>query len=160
MPCDMCDKEVGDSQLFYAMVEGTRLRVCKSCSKFGKVLKQVREPIAKQFRQQQEFTPKKVDETEEMIVGDYANKVKSARESKGLKQEELAQKISEKESVIHNVESGHMEPDIKLAHKLEHFLGIKLVEEVELAGDISSKPESTSESLTVGDIIKVRKRKT
>ena len=72
-----------------------------------------------------------------------------------MKQEELAKKINEKESRLHKIESGHFTPSLRLARKLEKFLKITLVEQV--AEDTSPLEKSKSESLTLGDFIKVRK---
>jgi len=156
MPCDMCGKGVGDSDLFFTKVEGTMLRLCKGCCKYGKVLKKVRPQVIP--REQPKFAVvKSEDQIEEMIVEDYANKIKFAREGKGIKQEDFAKQINEKESLIHNIETGHMEPNIKLAKKIEKKLGIKLVEEVELRAHESPKSSKKFENLTIGDLIKIKK---
>jgi putative transcription factor len=91
----------------------------------------------------------------QLIVANYSKIIKSAREKTGLKQEELAKKIAEKESVIHKLESGIMKPDIPLARKLEKFLRITLVESVEVSDDVEEK-RSSSEGLTLGDLIRIK----
>jgi putative transcription factor len=65
------------------------------------------------------------------IVDGYAALVRKNREKKGLTQDQLGEKINEKGSVISRIESGHMEPDIKVAKKLERFFSISLLEELE-----------------------------
>jgi putative transcription factor len=68
------------------------------------------------------------------LTTDYPKIIKSARELLGLSQEELAQKINEKTSVISHLETGSMKPDDALARKLEHYLKIQLfvpTEEIE-----------------------------
>ena len=71
---------------------------------------------------------------------------------------EVAKRIAEKESVVHKVESGHMKPNLSLARKFEKFLKISLVETVELdgAGKGAKKAGSSTGSLTIGDMIKVK----
>ena len=59
---------------------------------------------------------------------DFNTIVRKARESRGWTREELGAKIYEKVSVINRIESGKMEPDIKLAKKLEKTLNITLIE--------------------------------
>ena len=64
--------------------------------------------------------------------------------------------VSDK-TVINNIETGKFEPPIKLAEKLEKFLGIKLVNEVTLEGYKSASPSpASSEGMTLGDMIKVK----
>ena len=46
----------------------------------------------------------------------------------GLKQFELAQKISEKESIIHKIESDSEDPSIQVIKKLERLFKVKLIE--------------------------------
>jgi putative transcription factor len=65
------------------------------------------------------------------IVDDYSSKVRKNRERLGLTQDQLGSKVNEKGSVISRIESGHMEPDLKMAKKLGRFLGISLLEELE-----------------------------
>jgi putative transcription factor len=65
------------------------------------------------------------------LVDDYSSKVRKNRERLGLTQDQLGAKINEKGSVISRIESGHMEPDLKMAKKLERFLGVTFLEEME-----------------------------
>lgn len=157
MACDMCGKEVENSKLFYAKVEGTMLRICDGCTKFGKIVKRVEEERV-QVKQQARFIPKSEEEIEDMIVEDYAQLIKLAREKKGIKQEDFAKQINEKESLIHKIETGHMEPNIKLANKIEQFLGIHLVEEVQLQNHRDHTKKENLNNFTIGDIIKTRKK--
>ena len=153
MNCDMCGK---DTQLLKAIIEGTELKVCKDCSKFGKVIGKIAEPVKekkKKYVEEKEAEPEIVDG----IVPDYASKVKNARESMGMKQEELAKKLNEKESVIHKIETGHYEPNLTLARKLEKFLKISLVESYEIEKEKNAKKASPEGHLTIGDLIKIKK---
>ena len=122
MVCDMCGAE---GQLFKVNVEEAELTVCKNCCKFWKVIGPVKQyeekiPIKKNIDEQQEFM--------EIVKENYAEIIKKKRESLGLTQKEFANKISEKESVIHQLESKHYKPSITLAKKIERFLKIKLIE--------------------------------
>jgi|TARA_Y100000031_G_C7971218_1_gene270468 putative transcription factor len=74
----------------------------------------------------------------------------------GITQKELAERLNEKESVITRIEVGRMVPPISLAHRLERKLEITLVAvlEEEDVGPLKSHDAP----LTLGDVVKVRKR--
>jgi putative transcription factor len=160
--CDMCSSP---EKAYKIEVEGSILNVCEKCVSFGKVVGKIspKMPEKKQKQLQKaaeklaEEKAKKGTETVQLIVPNYYKIIKSARERTGLKQEELAKKIAEKESMIHKLESGIMKPDIPLARKLEKFLRIKIVESVEINDDVEEK-RSPSEGLTLGDLIKIKSR--
>lgn len=147
----MCGKE---SELFKTEIEGTVLNVCSGCGKFGKILGRIKTIEGKKKEKVREKEP--IEELLELIVPDYSERIKKKREQLGLKQEEFAKKISEKESIIHHIESGKFTPGIELAKKLERFLKIKLVEQhIESA---KKEAASKAESVTIGDVIKLKRR--
>ena len=148
MPCDLCGAE---EELFLAEVEGTNLNVCKNCSKFGKVIEKTRMNKIPQKTEKVKTAPDK--ERVQVIVDNYSSLIKKKRESLGLKQKELAKKIAEKESVIHKIESGHIEPNINLARKLEKDLSIRLIEE-EKVEKMAIKPKTKDLTVTIGDMLK------
>ena len=76
----------------------------------------------------------------------------------GLKQKELAKMLAEKESVIHKLESGNIEPSLNLARKLERQLRIKIIEQHELGKEDNHKYKSKRTVLTIGDLISVKKK--
>lgn len=149
--CDLCGKI--DEMLNRTLIEGIELNVCSGCSKFGKVIGQVKKPVLKE--------PKKIlkvegkEEKIELIVENYPEIIKRKRELMGLSQKDFANVINEKESTIHHVETGSFEPPISLAKKLEKTLGIRLIEEYE------EKPEGfrkkKEKGFTLGDFIKTKK---
>lgn len=146
--CDLCGKV--DEKFNRALIEGVELNVCSGCSKFGNVIGPLRKPILKE-------TAKRIDVKEEkieLIVGNYAEIIKKKRESMGLTQKEFAYRINEKESVIHKIETGNLEPSLMLAKKLEKVLGVKLIEEyLEKSESFKKRKE---EGFTLGDFIKVK----
>ncbi|MBU4492883.1 MAG: TIGR00270 family protein [Nanoarchaeota archaeon] len=151
MQCDLCGAKT--ENLFRAIVEGTELNVCKDCAKYGKIIE--KKPI--KVEEKRQFTKPAEPEKEiiQVIVPDFAQRIKKKRESLGLKQKEFAKKTSEKESLIHNIETGSFEPSISLARKLEKFLKIKLIEDYEEEHKKGSKTKT--EGFTVGDLIKIKK---
>ncbi|MFH1637833.1 MAG: multiprotein bridging factor aMBF1 [Candidatus Woesearchaeota archaeon] len=150
--CDLCGKE--QDYLSKAIVEGSMMSVCNGCARFGNVV-EVGKPETKARTRIQVRLP--VDEEVETIVSDYGSIVKKARESRDMKQEELAKRIAEKESVIHKIESGHIEPPIELAKKLEQLLRIKLVA-VENVRHETKSVDLGSSDMTIGDLISIKKK--
>lgn len=146
MQCELCGIE---ANLIQAEIEGTLLNVCRDCARFGKV---VEKKVEKRVKKAKRIFEEKLD----LIAEDCKDKIKNARESIGLKQKELAERIGEKESVIHMLESGKIKPSVVLAKKFEKFLNIKLIEEYE---DENIKIDFKDTGLTVGDLIKIKKKK-
>ena len=99
--------------------------------------------------------PVKIKEISEDVVSNYSELIKKAREKKGLKQDDLAKNIAEKESTIHKIETGALKPSFNLARKLELFLGIKLIGISEEKREINLNLKDNS--LTIGDLIKIRR---
>ena len=142
--CEMCGRE---TQLFSTVVEGTELRVCATCGKIGKVL---RKPVSRVVKHVQ-----KAPENVEVVVSDFASRIRVARESSGTTQKDFARFLNEKESIVQKLESGSFPPPISMAKKLEKLLKIKLVE-IEEEESMGS-PKKASGPLTIGDIINVKK---
>ncbi len=148
MHCDLCGS---DKRLYLTEIEGTRLNVCEKCSSFGNIIKE-RKPMQKKQKSNIQDI-KETTEIMEMIVENYSELIKKSRESMDLKQEELARKIAEKESVIHKLESGNIEPDIRLAKKLEKALNINLIREEKIE-KISQNLNNDATNITIGDLLK------
>ena len=146
MQCDLCGK---DENIIQATIEGVEMNVCRDCAKFGKVINpQITEKIEKHrvMKGPPEF------ESPEIIVLDFKNKIREAREKKGLNQEDFAKLLNEKASIIHKLETGTFIPSIPLAKKLEKALRIKLIEHTAEELSENPKPSSTG-TMTIGDII-------
>ncbi|MFH1376375.1 MAG: multiprotein bridging factor aMBF1 [Candidatus Woesearchaeota archaeon] len=148
--CEMCGK---GGELVDAIVEGAMMRICLDCSKHGNVIAVNQPVVEKQLerRREEEATFQYVD----IIKEDFPDRIKRARERRGMKQEDLAKAIAEKESVIHQLETGRLKPSFKLAKKISVFLAIDLVESVEQS--MSKKEKSVNfgdKAVTIGDILK------
>ncbi len=146
--CDLCGKI--DEKLTRALIEGIELNVCSSCSKFGKVIGTIKKDSAKQIKKE---IPK--EEKIELVVENYANIIRKKRESMGLTQKDFANKINEKETTIHKIETGALTPPLPLARKLEKALGVRLLEEYEERHETSKGKRIVG--FTLGDFIKVKK---
>ena len=155
MPCEMCGKE---GNVLKADIEGAVLVVCNECAKFGKIISRVRAPI-KNKKSESQPAKKQVQtvkrELLQLIVEDYAKVIKEAREKLGLKQQDLARKIAEKESLIQNIETEKFVPGMDLARKFERFLKIKLIEQHEESHQQKFKAKSAA--LTIGDMLSLKK---
>jgi len=157
MICELCGKDV--PRLHRVVIEGVIMNVCDDCAKFGKELKKNEVPkdvkyvppevIRERLERKQRRRYRDIDE-EEVLVEDYAERIRKARESMGLTQDELAKKILEKKTVISKLERGEMHPDDKLIKKLEKTLNIKLKEKV---SSVYRKDEKKAQGLTLGDLI-------
>lgn len=169
MNCEMCGKEIEGKPL-RAKIEGSLLLVCSDCAKFGRVQRDTPHerkfiPRDKKGRKQTKPQSKPLsqrvytrdEEPMDELVEDFNVVVRQARESKGWTREELGAKIYEKVSVITRIESGKMEPDLKLARKLEKTLGVKLIEKYD-ALDLESYKSSSSGPNTLGSIVKIKRK--
>jgi putative transcription factor len=162
MICELCGKETDRTTPI--LIEGTTLRVCKECMKFGDVSKTGKKEVATRFaiterleQRQRRMRPKDVYVEEETydLVADYSKLIKEARAAREWKQETLAAKINERTSVINKLERGDIRPDDALVKKLEKELGIVMKEKVPVI-----KPEAKAtggKELTLGDLIKMKK---
>ncbi len=158
MICELCGKDV--PHLKKVIIEGVVLNVCDECAKFGteikgdKIPKNVKylppEVVRERIERKKRRRDRGLDE-EEILVEDYPERIRRAREKLKMTQDELAKKILEKKTVISKIERGEMKPDEKLIKKLEKVLNIKLKERVK---DSYMKEEKKARGMTLGDIIK------
>jgi len=150
----MCGRE---GQLFDADIEGSVLVVCASCTKFGKILRKHSE---EKYTPKYVETKKREEETKpiNIIVSNYASLIKKAREKRDLNQEDFAKLLQERESTIQHLESGKLEPSIALAEKIEKQLKIKLIEVYREPVLTESSTEAAHGPLTIGDLIKFKKK--
>ena len=144
--CELCGLRTDD--LRRTKVESTVMSLCSSCSGHGKVFKA---PQSKQY------SISKAVEDERVLKDNYHVLIKQAREKQKLTIQELARKISEKESVLHNVETKHLRPNMVLAQKLEKYFHISLYEK--LMQVETNTAEQKGEPLTMGDVLKSAMKK-
>jgi len=150
--CEICGAK--KEALYKVKVEGTEVNCCKDCAKYGKIIATPEDTMKKE--EKIKVVPEK-PVIEETIVSDYSNKIKQVREKSGLTYEEFAKKYNIKLSLLKGMEQGKMIPDLKLAKRLQNELNIKLIEEqAEVSGPVSFKK---LEGATIGDVIKIKKRK-
>jgi putative transcription factor len=151
--CEICGSRTDD--IYRVSVEGTEMKTCIKCTKYGKVISRIVIETPKEEKKRK-ITISNVIEPEEAVVKNYASIVRQAREKRELNQEEFAKMLNERLSVMKSIEQNKLIPDLKLAKKLEQELNIKLIEEVKESTEHYS-PEKTGPA-TLGDIIKIKKK--
>jgi len=135
--CELCGKESGET--WSTWIEGTQLKLCKDCQKFGdKVKPGAKESPTKvviesrlQQRERRMHTRDIYQEEESWeLVEDYSKRIREGREARGWKLEELAAKINERATLISKLEASSIKPTDELVSKLEKSLDIILMERV------------------------------
>jgi putative transcription factor len=142
MLCEMCGKDVESTTR--VRVEGTVLRVCADCAKFGKPLDPptvaaASAPVAaprsvyggsasrasvggRSLQERDLYT----DIGELELAPDWAKRIRVAREAMKWTPEELGKKLNEKKSVVLKLESGGMHPPDELVRRVERLLKVRL----------------------------------
>jgi putative transcription factor len=85
------------------------------------------------------------------LAQDYDDRIRQARESKGLSQSDLADELNEKASLIRKLEKGQTLPSDKVQNKLERFLGIDLAGGADVEEEWEA--ESSTGTTTLGDVV-------
>jgi putative transcription factor len=165
MQCEICGAEIS-GRPHHILIDRAEMNVCERCKGFGKEVEQ-RRPVTSVQRgapvSDMSMVPVRrvrrdlFDKMKDELVEDYAEKIKNAREAKRLTDEELATKILEKVNILRKVERSELVPDEALIKKLERALDIKLTEGV--AEPEKQGRRGESRSLTLGDLINVKKNK-
>jgi putative transcription factor len=161
--CEMCGRE---APLRPAIVEGTRMQVCPTCVKFGVEVAGAKTEVTGRSKVTQAIEqraaraqPRDVfQQMDKDLVEDFGKRIREARQRKGLTQEELAQKLAERQSVLSKVEAGTQRPSDDLARRLERELGIQLFEAVAQQAE-PERRTSTAGAFTLGDLIKRKAEK-
>lgn len=167
--CEMCGTETANPKT--VKVEGAELDVCDDCADFGtEVTTQESSSTSTKYSTSSSSSssggssgesgggsssPSRrrdmFDEMEEM-ASDYDDRIRDAREAMDLSQEELADQINEKASLVRKLERGDMLPSDDVQRKLERKLDITLTESA--GGDEEWESESGDTGLTLGDMVK------
>ena len=88
------------------------------------------------------------------IAPDYDDRIRRAREKKGLSQSDLANELNEKASLIRKLERGETLPSDSVQSKLERHLDVSLTGEAGAGEDAEWSGGSSSGSYTLGDVVK------
>ncbi|MFH1588513.1 MAG: multiprotein-bridging factor 1 family protein [Candidatus Diapherotrites archaeon] len=156
MECEICGNEHPD--LRESDFGGAMLSACPNCRSAEKEKSSPTQE--KSFAEKGKKLSNGLDRQEmariDLIQG-WGQKIRKAREQKGLMLKELGEKIFEKESTIQKIESEKIKPNKKIIEKFESFLGIHLIEENENMNSAREElPEETG-GFTLGDFLKKKK---
>ena len=171
--CEMCGTETGSPKT--VKIEGAELEVCDDCADFGtEVRTEETSSTSTKYSTSSSSgsssssssstsgssgggggSGSRRDMFDEMdeVVQDYDDRIRDARESEGLTQEELADQLNEKSSLIRKLERGDVLPSDTVQRKLEKSLGISL----SAAGggdDAEWSSGSAGGGTTLGDVVK------
>lgn len=168
--CEMCGAE--RPSLTTTKIEGAELQLCDECKEFGTEVRsqsQDGSTSTKYSTSSSSDTSKSnassssgsasssrrrrdmFDDMEE-IASDYDARIRQARESRGLSQEDLSNELNEKTSLIRKLERGDTLPSDSVQKKLERELDISLVEGVD--EDDAEWSGDSSTTTTLGDVVK------
>lgn len=170
--CEMCGAETSSPKT--VKVEGAELDVCDNCADFGTEVKtQETSSTSTKYSTSSSSTSstssasssstgggssrtRRSDMFDDMdeLAQDYDDRIRNARESEGLSQEDLAQELNEKASLIRKLERGETLPSDGVQTKLEKKLDITLS-----AGGAGGEEEewsggSSTGGTTLGDVVK------
>lgn len=154
MQCEICGTERG--RFFKIDFEGSELIVCENCSDYGTKKKPILEYVKpkKSFisAHRPQIQMKKIPASERVLVSDFGQRIRKAREKRNMTIEELGKLLYTKASEINRFESESLKPNDKLIKKLENVLEIKLIETVS-AEDYDDYSAHESESMTLEDML-------
>ena len=169
--CEICGRPITGPVRYRYIDANIKLRVCQNCSRFGKEASKPGKPSQKNVPK---FVPSprskkpprpsrrgRIDQTE--FVEDFGLKIRKARESQKLTQDQLANRLKEPVSFVKKVEQEKIHPSINAMRKFERILKISLTERAEDQeldfSYASQKPKSSAKGQTLEDIITFKKKK-
>ena len=133
--------------------------VCPQCTIYGKVVESKKEIVRQKVSIQKRKILSKVEDEifksmKKVLVPDWNERIRRARERKGLTREELGSKVGEPTVAIAKMENRELRPSDETIKKLEKILDITLLQDVE---EIRMQPAGARTALTLGDFIKMEK---
>ncbi|WP_096592686.1 multiprotein bridging factor aMBF1 [Halorubrum ezzemoulense] len=169
--CEMCGAE--EASLTTTKVEGAELELCSSCTDFGTEVRDESTSSGGGKYSTSSSTgksssssgssgsggssgsptrPRDMFDDMDEIATDYDELIRDARESRGLSQEELADQLNEKASLIRKLERADTLPTDEVQRKLERAPDISLVEGQ--STDDADWETDDAGTMTLGDVVK------
>ena len=173
--CEMCGAD--EASLTTTKVEGAELELCSSCTDFGTEVRDESTGSGGSKYSTSSSTgkssgssagssggssgssgsggstrPRDMFDDMDEIATDYDDRIRNARESRGLSQEELADQLNEKASLIRKLERSDTLPTDDIQRKLEGALDITLVEGESV--DDADWDSGDAGTMTLGDVVK------
>lgn len=171
--CEMCGTETPSPKTI--KVEGAELDVCDQCASFGTEVKtESSSSTSTKYSTSSSSSSssgggssstssggggggggrRRSDMFDRMddIVQDYGDRIRQARESRGMSQADLANELNEKASLIRKLERGETLPSDDVQRELEGFLDIDLTGgSVDDEGDWEADTDGATR--TLGDVV-------
>jgi len=167
--CEMCGASQGS--LTTTKVEGAELELCDSCTDFGTEVREESTTTStgkystsstggtssdsgsNSSSDSSGSSGRRRDMFDQMdeIAGDYDDRIRDAREARGLSREELAGQLNVKASLIGKLERGDTLPEDDIRRTLADELEISLIEGTDVDEDWDG---GDSGSMTLGDVVK------
>lgn len=165
--CEMCGTETADPTTI--KIEGAELDVCDECVSFGTTVEtqESSDSTSTKYSTTTSGTDQSSQSTStsstnsgkpdfydsvDTLAQDYDDRIRRAREQRGLTQAELADELNEKASLIRKVERGDTLPSDTLQSKLEQYLEISLTGEDSEETTEWHADEETG-NYTLGDVV-------
>ncbi len=165
--CQICGGAIWGKG-FKVLLEGAKITVCQSCAQDGTIIQDKKKDFSQNKRtysqpskkQKKQYSVSKKFENLEIVV-DYAKIIANTRNKQGLNQDQFAQKLNEKPSLLKRIESGKVEPTFEIAKKIETMYGVKLTKEIDAieASFSDSKYMKKTSGSSLGDIAIIKKKK-
>lgn len=146
--CELCGRDV--DSLKKVKIEGATLKTCDSCAEMGEEVT----TRSKKSRKKKKSSRNKRS-SEDVLVSDYGERIKEARESEQLSIAEVADDLNEKESLISKIEKQELKPDKPLADKLSKKFGVTLYTNPEVA-DYETGNSGDSRKATMEDVADIK----
>lgn len=171
--CEMCGAETASPKT--VKIEGAEIQVCDDCADFGtEVRTESSESTSTKYSTGSSSSSssggssssssssssgnsgRRRDMFDEMdeVVPDYDERIRDAREGADLTQEELADELNEKVSLIRKLERGDVLPSDGVQRKLERRLSISLTAGGSAGDDEEWDGGKSTGSYTLGDVVK------
>ena len=169
--CEMCGAETSSPKT--VKVEGAELDVCDNCADFGtEVQTQDTSSTSTKYSTSSSSSTSSTSDSSssgggssrtrrsdmfddmDELAQDYDDRIRNARESTGLSQEDLAKELNEKASLIRKLERGDILPSDDVQTKLERELDISLSAGGSGGEDEEWSGGSSTGGTTLGDVVK------
>ncbi|RDD52750.1 helix-turn-helix domain-containing protein [Nanoarchaeota archaeon NZ13-N] len=141
MICEICGTGKASKRV---IIEGAWVWICEKCARELKVenIEKGEKKIKNQIKESRRV--------EEYLIDDkFYEKLRKYRESRKLKQKDMAKILGIKESLYKNLEEGRIKPSIEMAKRIEKLIGESII----IREEIIEKGENKNFKPRVSDVI-------
>lgn len=148
--CELCGKDA--DSLTKVKIEGAKLKACDNCKEMGEEVDTGSEQKRKKKTKKKSRNSNR--RNSKVLVDNYGERVKEAREEETLSINELADEMNIKSSVLKKIEREEFKPDKTLAQSLSKRLGVELYTNPE-AYEVESSSGDDRDA-TLGDVANIK----